>query len=439
MINEQMHICEKLDKNGVREDDYIVFEPFLGRKSRFKLNRSKIDFLSSNLVGRVQSNFLKSLDIISKEKLHVQLEIINTIGTNHAHKKRYKLKSLLGGPFYLNGCLVMEGFVERGDVCEIGHNKLTFIHPESVTSKSVQEKLLHSNLKLIQSSLPILIEGETGVGKTTLARKIHELSSSGPFIHINISAFSKNLIESELFGHVRGAFTGAMNDKKGALREAHLGTLFIDEIDSLTLELQTKLLLFLDNLSLRPVGGTVSHKVECRLIIASGQSLKELSLTGQMRKDFYYRISSGQSIRLPSLRESSALCRDFCQKYSMENNILISNKLIDFYSKLDWPGNLRQLKGHLNKKSILSNSKKIEFDECDQNLLKLAEVYMGTESRESTVEDSSLMKNVKYKHAINSYYSCDKNFTKTAKKLGISVKSLKTILGYAPDEIRLVA
>src|SRR5690606_12983163 len=126
---------------------------------------------------------------------------------------------------------------------------------------------LNSSKKIIQSNLPILIEGETGTGKTTLAKSIHQMSErSGEFVHVNLSAFSENLMESELFGHLKGAFTGAYNDKKGAIERANNGTLFLDEIDSTSIAVQTKLLLFLDNYKLSPVGSGVMKKINCRIL-----------------------------------------------------------------------------------------------------------------------------------------------------------------------------
>lgn len=126
--------------------------------------------------------------------------------------------------------------------------------------------------------MPIFLSGETGTGKSTLAREIHDISSRSkePFVQINIASFSQNLVESELFGHAKGAFTGALFEKRGIFLEANKGTLFLDEIDSLSFELQTKLLLFLDDLKIRAVGSNHDKKVDVRLIVASGENLEDL-------------------------------------------------------------------------------------------------------------------------------------------------------------------
>ena len=159
----------------------------------------------------------------------------------------------------MNGSQVLHGIVQENDEIRIGYSKLRFIRKFNLCSKE-ENNYVHNFEIMNKSDLPILIEGETGVGKTSLARKLHENSLRKNFVHINLSAFSPTLIESELFGHLRGSFTGAHSDKKGAFSKANGGTLFLDEIDSLPRELQVKLLNFLDDKEFIPVGSTVPQK-----------------------------------------------------------------------------------------------------------------------------------------------------------------------------------
>ena len=156
---------------------------------------------------------------------------------------------------------------------------------------------------LINSDLKILISGETGTGKSHLARKVHEKSGRlGEFVAINLSSFNPQLIESELFGHKKGSFTGAIHDKTGAFSMAKNGTLFLDEIDSLPLDLQTKLLTFIDNKKFRRVGDTKEESINTRLIFASGRPLEQLVEQGSFRKDLFFRLKSGHSVEMASLR-----------------------------------------------------------------------------------------------------------------------------------------
>lgn len=404
MLQKEMpFISDLLDSRGLREEDEIVLSPLFGRKRSFKLMRSKIDFLTQNLVRTKSCGYHKVLDSLEKEKLHYQLRLVKTLGRNKSIKQRYQLTTIEGSPFKHNGNFVNEAFLERGDYLEMGHNNM-----EVKQGVEREEKMLPMDAeseKIIQSDLPILINGETGTGKTTLAKKIHSLSREGlPFIHLNLSAFSSNLLESELFGHVKGAFTGAINDKAGAFREAGNGTLFLDEIDSLPIEVQTKLLIFLDEFKIRSVGSSSEHKVGCRLICASGTCLKEMVKKGKMRRDFFYRIASGLRVDLPSMRYDENLIERLSMSFSLDHKVVISENLLDFYKTLPWPGNVRQFYGHLKKKIIYSGSSKLDYDRYDEELAMessdLAQLNFDKDDGFFTLEE------MKYEYVKNMFFRC---------------------------------
>jgi transcriptional regulator with PAS, ATPase and Fis domain len=387
-----------------------------------KLNFTKY-LLTTDLTKK--ASWIKSFDSVQGECFSFVLEKREVSSLNQQKNSRYVLISKSGIPFKLNGSFVTEGMIEIGDICEFGYHKMTFsrdINPEEQTK--LFSNFVETNERMISSELPILIEGETGVGKTTLAHEIHRISMrGGRFIHINVSAFSRNLIESELFGHIKGAFTGAMNDKKGAFRQSDGGTLFIDEIDSLPWDLQTKLLLFFDSKKVTPVGSEISYEVQTRIICASGSKLKNLVEKEKMRKDFYFRITSGATVEIPSLRDNLDMLERFCKIYSIEKNIIIPEKLIEFYQTLPWPGNYRQLKGHLNKKFVLMNGRKMDFDDIDNDMVTLSSELFEIESQSSLT-----LKALKENYARKVFYECDQNLTRSAKVLGISPRSLKMIL-----------
>jgi transcriptional regulator of acetoin/glycerol metabolism len=426
MVIEQMHISDDMDKKGLKTGDSIHIAPISGRKSSFKLNRTCVDFISACNKDRVEAfTSVKLLGTMAKESFHVQVRKEQTKGRLEQKKERFMIRVVDGGPVKLNGNYVLEAYLEQGDVCEIGYNKIEFEPNLGSLGFDPQQKLIKQNLRMIESNLPILIEGETGVGKTCLALKIHEQSGKqGRFVHLNISSFAHNIIESELFGHVRGAFTGAMNDKKGALKEAEGGTLFIDEIDSLPIEIQTKLLIFLDSYRFRPVGSSIEQKARTRLIFSSGQDLLSMVMKKSMRKDFYFRISCGEVIKLDSLRDRPELIEKYCQLFSIENCVSLNPKLIDFYKSLPWPGNYRQLKGHLCKKKVLGSSTKLSFDSADEKLIQnssdLCELHKGL--------DIQSLQSIKVAYAKRVYYQAGCNYTLAAAKLEISAKSLKTLI-----------
>lgn len=422
---ELCHVSDLLDSRGLREEDEIVFAPLFGRRRSFKLVRSKIDFITANLIGEKSPGYHKTLDSLTKERLHYRLEQVRTLGRNGTLKMRYVLKVVEGSPFKHNGNFANEVFLERGDKVEMGHNAL-----EAAYGGREEDDLLPvdpESEKIIRSHLPVLICGETGTGKTTLAKKIHSMSrEETPFVHLNLSSFSGNLLESELFGHVKGAFTGALNDKAGAFREARNGTLFLDEIDSLSIEFQTKLLIFLDEFKIRPVGSSSEHKVSCRLICASGSDLKNMARKGKMRKDFYYRIASGLTVDLPSMRYNEDLIERLCARFSLDNKIVMAPDLVDFYKTLPWPGNIRQLYGHLQKKVIYANSTKLSYDKYDEGLASessdLARLSFQEEESVHTLED------MKREYVKSMYFKCGQNAAAAAKKLAISPRSVKNIM-----------
>lgn len=422
MYQENLETMKQLDRMGLKFGDMIELNPLSGRCSEFKLNRTQYDFVCEKNFESLDSLTKKKVGTMNKEAFHVRLKEVETKDIQSRKNKRFIIESLSGGLIRLNGNLVQSAFVERGDVCEIGYNTLkfeTFRDKEITTTQS----LIHNNRSLIKSHLPILIEGETGVGKTRLAKKVHEKSGvKGRFVHINLSSFSENLIESELFGHEKGAFTGANQAKQGAFREANYGTLFIDEVDSLPLELQTKLLLFFDDYTARAVGGDKSYKVKTRLIFASGQSLLELVEKKRMRKDFYFRLTSGETFHLKSLREDPALIKSFCLEFAIENELLLSNSLVEFYQTLPWAGNFRQLKSHLELKKVLSKSHKIGFDENDEKLIVQSSQLTDISEYYLSLHELKVM------YAKKIFYQCKKNYTHAARKLKISPKSLKSLL-----------
>jgi transcriptional regulator with PAS, ATPase and Fis domain len=222
---------------------------------------------------------------------------------------------------------------------------------------------------------------------------------------------------------VKGAFTGAICEKRGAILEAHKGTLFLDEIDSLSIELQTKLLLFLDNYEVRPVGGSSIQKADVRLIFASGTKMKRLIQKQKMRKDFYYRLTSGLVITLQSLRENPNQVRELCLKFEKQNLTILCEDLIKFYQECPWPGNIRQLLSHLNKKLIFSNGKKLILDNFDHDLLHDKADALGFETHQlKTLEE------IKMDYCLNVFMKIDKNFVRAARLLDISPNTLKALL-----------
>ncbi|MCK4642957.1 sigma-54-dependent Fis family transcriptional regulator [bacterium] len=248
------------------------------------------------------------------------------------------------------------------------------LHPKdtSLTNKGEKGDILGNSpaiknaleltLKGAQKDIPILLQGETGTGKEVFARAIHRNSkrSKGNYISVNCGAIAQELIESELFGYMKGAFTGAYEDKEGIFQAADGGTVFLDEIGDLSMTAQVKLLRFLENSTFMKVGGTKEKKVDIRLIFATNRDLRSLIKEKKFREDLYYRINIFP-VFIPSLRERLDDIEILAKKFLAESKsgMSISSEVLKLMKKHNWPGNIRELKHFIERMSIISDSDEI--------------------------------------------------------------------------------
>jgi transcriptional regulator with GAF, ATPase, and Fis domain len=267
--------------------------------------------------------------------------------------------------------------------------------------------------KVARSEATVLILGETGTGKELVARAIHGRSprANGPFIPINCASLSESLLESELFGHEKGAFTGAHRAKPGRFELADGGTLFLDEIGEIPLGIQAKLLRALQDSIIYRVGGINPIKVDIRLLAATNRDLQRAMDDGDFRKDLFYRIAVFP-IEIPPLSERRedvpALARYFLRKAGYSAGI--SKKAIDVLSVARWRGNIRELFNVLERATILAAGKIIE----PKHFPPLEDISRGTVDRPETLED------MERAALIDAIRKCGGNKTKAAKKLGIT-------------------
>jgi two-component system response regulator PilR (NtrC family) len=216
----------------------------------------------------------------------------------------------------------------------------------------------------------VLITGESGTGKELVARAIHEHSARArnPFITINCGAFPETLLESELFGYMKGAFTGANENRRGLFQAAHGGTLFMDEIGNMSVTMQVKLYRVLQEGKVRPVGSTEEADVDVRVITATNKNLEQEIATGRFREDLFYRLSV-IPIHLPPLRERREdiplLAREFLERFSKSMNKQIDGIEPEAMRRLevyDWPGNVRELENTIERAVALENSRRITVE-----------------------------------------------------------------------------
>ena len=230
--------------------------------------------------------------------------------------------------------------------------------------------------KIKDSRATILILGETGTGKELVARAIHfnSIRSEKPFLPVNCAALAETLLESELFGYVKGAFTGAVRDKQGVFEVAHGGTVFLDEIGDISPRLQQILLRVLENGEIQPVGSTVRRKVDVRVVAATNRDLGNMVKQGTFRADLYYRLNV-ISLELPPLRmrteDIAMLAGHFLRKYAAENEKAINDMSRDALQLLErytWPGNVRELENVVERATLLETSREITPESLPENI-----------------------------------------------------------------------
>ena len=241
-----------------------------------------------------------------------------------------------------------------------------------VGSSKEMEKVFEVIRKVADTEAAILITGESGTGKELVARSIHANSSrkNAPFVAINCAAIPRDLLESELFGHIKGSFTGAVKDKTGKFQSAEGGTLFLDEVGELPLELQPKLLRALQEKEVEPVGGTKVQKLDVRVLSATNLNIDNAITDGTFREDLYYRLSV-IPIHLPPLRERRKdiplLIRYFCSKHHNEK-ITFDKDALETLVMYPWPGNVRELENTVERLLIMRDSDVISLSELPEKL-----------------------------------------------------------------------
>lgn len=311
-------------------------------------------------------------------------------------------------------------------------------------SQQMQE-VFEQICKMARYNITLLLQGESGTGKEELAKEIHRISGRpGPLVTINCANLSESLLESELFGHKKGSFTGAHSDKKGMFLEADKGTLFLDEIAEIPIDLQAKLLRAIQEKAIKPVGSTQLINVDIRIIAASHQDLFECVGNGTFREDLYYRIQE-MPLKVPPLRERTGdvellakhFINQFCREFNVSDKSLSfeATKLINEYQ---WPGNIRELKNICRTAVILSPGETINSSdlrlpsakpkrvEHPNNVTELnqPEQFKSTEMIGKTLKD---LRKEYDRMIIQQFFDAGFSQEEIASKLDVSVRTLQRI------------
>lgn len=277
--------------------------------------------------------------------------------------------------------------------------------------------------KTASSDRPVLIQGESGTGKELVARAIHKSSplADKPLVVINCAALAEQLLESELFGHEKGSFTGAIAAKPGLFEIADGGTLFIDEFGEMSGALQAKLLRVLEDGSMRRVGSIVERHVRVRLIAATNRDLEQEVEDKTFREDLFYRINV-LGIKLPPLRQRARDVRLLAEQFS-GTDWTIDDEVMTRLVSYSWPGNVRQLQNAIERAKVLAEEDRIELKNLPSAIVESEPARLA-----AAIDDKVDLDTLNRIHVEETYNRCDKNKTKTARALGINRRSLYRLL-----------
>src|SRR5689334_21781463 len=297
--------------------------------------------------------------------------------------------------------------------------------PSPIFQSTAMRDVVRTVERIAPSDVTVLITGESGTGKEVIAVLVHAFSprSKGKIIKINCAALPRELIESELFGSKKGSYTGAHSDREGLFRQAEGGTLFLDEISEMPVDTQSKLLRVLQDQEVRPVGGKVSYKTNCRIVAATNRKTEEAIKDGKLREDLFYRISA-ISVHLPPLRERREdimpLANAFLKRFAAQANRVIKGytpSAVERLTSFDWPGNIRQLQNEVQRAVLLS-----EGDEVDATDLSITKTRMVGDEPQDT--NFTLLEGVERNAIVLMLKETGGNKLETAKRLGIGRQTL---------------
>jgi two-component system, NtrC family, response regulator PilR len=377
VCDDQRSICEMLDIS-LRKDGHRVETVNGGEAAKKKLSTANYELLITDIkmpqtdgievlrFARQSSPETSVILITAVEDYEAAVQAVKGGAFDYIHKGPGLLEELKVSVGRALDTLTLqrENFALKRDAAT--RNSLENI----VGGSPALEKLKATIRTVAPTGSTVLIYGESGTGKELVARAVHACSprNSEPFVSINCGAFPETLLESELFGYVKGAFTGASQNKRGLFEVASKGTIFLDEISEMSVSMQVKLLRVLQERSIRPVGGTQETPIDVRVIAATNKDLQQMVAANTFREDLYYRVSV-IPIQVPPLRERredvELLANHFLKKYAnaAQKSILrIRPESLEALRKFDWPGNVRQLENTIERAVAMETTGELKVD-----------------------------------------------------------------------------
>ena len=431
IVDDDKNICKMIEASLRKERKYDVQTALSGEACLRNVRESIPDIVLLD-IQMPGIDGIETLKQIKQEDPRIPVVIMSAHGTIERAVRSMKLGAydFITKPFArdrllvtVNNALMTSSL--RKEVDELRSElKSKYTFDNIVGQSGIMQDVFRSVAKVINSQVTVLIQGESGTGKELIARAIHYHSktrSSKPFVAVNCTALPESLLESELFGHEKGAFTGASGRRIGKFEQANGGTIFLDEIGLMSPATQSKVLRVLQEREFERVGGNELVKVDIRFISAANKDLEEAMKKGEFREDLYYRVSVFP-IKLPALRERKEdiplLAAHFLKKYSdQEGKELegVSSDALDLLMAYNWPGNVRELENAIERAVVLSVGKEISAKDLPAAVRSLGEkrIYESDNTLASWIEK---LEEDALRQAL---LECEGNISQTAKKLGI--------------------
>lgn len=383
---------------------------------------------------------IQALKILQKRAPKVPVIIFTAFGSNEQ-----PIEAMKAGAFdYLEKPFEIEEFLTVIHHAVDQQNRSRSVSDKSLQKENtewpaIEEHIVGSSkkmqeiLKLIGKIAPknstVLIQGESGTGKEVIADAIHRHSnrSNGPFIKVNCGALPDTLLESELFGHEAGAFTGAIKKRRGRFELADGGTIFLDEVNALSPPTQIKLLRILQQFTFERVGGEQTLKTDARVIAATNKDLKQELKNGAFREDLYYRLNV-LNLTIPPLRERiddiEPLIKFFLKKYSPNKEILVSEDALQYLQSYHWPGNVRELENIIERATVFMQGKILTRNDLSISLKSdFSKIYESYQEN-GTIPMQKILKSVEKELILKALHRTNWNKTKAAKLLDINRRLL---------------
>lgn len=431
------------------QTEYEVFLAKDGQGAKTFLENEKIDLVLTDLKMPGKVSGLDLLTFVKKQFPYIPLIIITAYGTVENAVQAMKtgaydyilkpikiseLKALIEKALQY-GRLVQENTALKAKLQELrGASEIITVNPQ-------MKALLEKVKAVAQTTATVLIQGESGTGKQLVAKAIHDLSPrvNNPWVEINCGAIPKELMESELFGHEKGAFTGALQTKKGKFELANGGTLFLDEIGELPLDLQVKLLHILENQRFSRVGGTKILETDVRIVAATNRNLAQMVEEGSFRQDLFYRLKVVH-LEIPPLRQRPedipVLVQYFLQKHEQLNvyglqNLTISSEAIQALREYSWPGNVRELENIIQQSIIFVQDGQIKLEDLPDEIVKNSIPKAMTKEElqmEKKLRTEKILREIEYDFLTRLLQSTSGNISKAAQKSGYDRRQIHNMI-----------